>query len=401
MITEQVPSVRSVSLGVWVDVGSRCESSRDQGVSHLIEHMVFKGTKTRTAAQIAASLESVGGGLNAFTSREQTCFTARFPAAHLEEAVDVVADIVCRATVTPTNLASLENPSDYIHDLFATAFWGGHPLGQPILGSADTVSDMPRARILQFMSSHYRAESVLITATGAVSHDRLVALAKRKFVFPKGASTQGPTASRSGARAAVVKPNDNNQTHVIIGYPGPNWSDRDRMVMIVLSTYLGGGMSSVLFQRLREDRGLAYTIYTFHDTYRDAGIFSTYLATDKKRLGEALRLVFREFERVRSRRLTKSRLDQVKEQIKGQFLLGLESMTSRMNRLARFELMQGEHVPLSHTIRDVEKVTPGDIQELAKRMIDDSQRTVAILGPAAPQMVRRALGGTKVDIVSD
>jgi predicted Zn-dependent peptidase len=168
-----------------------------------------------------------------------------------------------------------------------------------------------------------------------------------------------------------------------------------------LSTYLGGGMSSVLFQRLREDRGLAYTIYSFHDTYRDAGIFSTYLATDKKRLGEALRLVFREFERVRSRRLTISRLDQVKEQIKGQFLLGLESMTSRMNRLARFELMQGEHVPLSHTIRDVEKVTPGDIQELAKRMIDDSQRTVAILGPADPRMVRRALGGTKVDIASD
>jgi len=405
VVTEKVPSVRSVTMGVWIDVGSRFENDQEAGVTHLIEHMLFKGTRRRTAKQIASALESVGGGLNAFTSREQTCYTARIPAPHLATAIDVLADLTCHATLTPTNLKrekmvvleeikeSLENPSDHIFDLFAESFWKGHALGKPILGSAESVYTMPRSRIKKYIERYYRSGSIVIAASGAVSHAKLVKLVKDKFSFVEGSAGIAEAAAPDAGGNTLVKRNKNQQVHAIVGYPGVAWSDPRKMAVITLSTYLGGGMSSVLFQKVREDRGLAYTVYTYHDVYRDAGIFGTYLATDKDRLPEALAVINKQFDQVRSKKISPARLTQVKEQLKGQMMLSLESTAAKMNRMARFELMEGRYVGLSKSIDVVDSITAEQVRDVARHVFDPERRSVVVLGPGDRKRVEDALNG--------
>ncbi|HOP06805.1 MAG TPA: pitrilysin family protein [candidate division Zixibacteria bacterium] len=403
VITEKVPSVRSVSMGVWINVGSRYEDDSEGGMSHLIEHMLFKGTKTRSAKDIADSLESIGGNLNAFTSREQTCYTARFPAAYIDRAMDVLADMTSRSTLTPTNLKrekqvileeikeTEENPSDHIYDLFNIAFWGKHQLGRPILGTEKSVSGMPRNSIFNYLSRHYRAGSIVIAAAGALSHDRVVKLARDKFEFPEGLSEGMLPAARMDTQKLLLIPNDNNQVHAVIGYPGLAWTDKRRTAAMVLSTLLGGGMSSILFQQIREERGLAYTIYTYHDSYCDAGVFGCYFATDKQRLPEALSVVQKQLLKLCNRKVSEDILRRIKEQIKGQVMLALESTIAKMNRMARFELMQGEYISLTRTIRDIDRVTTDDLQMIARALFNPEGRTVTILGPANRKTVEAVL----------
>lgn len=393
VITERRPSVRSISLGVWVDVGSRHESPTENGITHLIEHMVFKGTKRRSAKQIAASLESIGGMLNAFTSREQTCYNARIIDDHLGDAVDVLADISCHASLTPVNLKreklviceeikeANETPSDLIHDLFAQAFWDGQALGQPILGSIENVMKMTRARITKYIKQHYRSESIVIAAAGNIGHDKLVKLVRKNFRFEKGAAMDpAPTITTNRARVKH-EPSDAGQTHFCIGYPGVSFDDRDKIAALVLTTYLGGGMSSVLFQKIREERGLAYSVFAFHDAYRDGGVFGIYMATDKNRLGEAYNIVRKELRRVTTKRMSSARLDQIKNQMRGQFSLSLESTASRMSRLARNELMLGKHVTIAQTLKSIDRLTASDILAAANRILVDTGSAIATLGP--------------------
>jgi len=398
VLTEKRPSVRSIALGVWVDVGSRNEAPHENGITHLIEHMVFKGTRKRTARQIAASLESLGGTLNAFTAREQTCYNARVVDEHLAAAVDVLADMSCHASITPTNLKkeklviceeikeANENPSDYIHDLFAETFWDGQPLGQPILGSAKNVLAMSRGRILNYIRRHYRSEAIVIAATGSIDHDRLLRLVRRQFDFPEGAVEPAPPVTPATTVRIKHGPAENNQTHLCLGYPGLCFADPRKLAAILLTTHLGGGMSSVLFQKVREDRGLAYSVYAFHDAYRDAGTFGVYMGTDKARLAEAYSVVERELKKVRRRRLTSQQLDEVKNQVRGQIGLSLESTPARMTRLARNELMLGRRVTVNQTLKDVERVTASQILEVANMILDDSRLAVATLGPTNPRI---------------
>lgn len=393
VITEKRPSVRSISLGVWVDVGSRHESLAENGITHLIEHMVFKGTKRRTAKQIAASLESIGGVMNAFTSREQTCYNARIIDEHLEDAVDVLADISCHASMTPVNLKreklviceeikeANETPSDLIHDIFAHTFWDGQALGQPILGSLENVMGMTRSRIVNYIKRHYRSESIVISAAGNVSHDRLVKLVRKKFSFEKGVAAPAKTPDTSDRARVKHEPSDSEQTHFCLGYPGLAFDDRDKLAALLLTTYLGGGMSSVLFQKIREERGLAYSVFAFHDSYRDSGVFGVYLATDKNRLGEAYNIVRKELALTSKRRLSSTRLDQIKNQMRGQFSLSLESTGARMSRLARNELMLSKHVTIAQTLKSIERVTASDVLSAANRIMQDSKLAVATLGP--------------------
>ncbi|MCK4607460.1 MAG: insulinase family protein [candidate division Zixibacteria bacterium] len=404
VVTERNPSVRSLSLGVWIDVGSRNESPAESGVSHLVEHMAFKGTRRRTARQIALSLESLGGGLNAFTSREQTCYTARVLDDHLDTAVDVLADITCHATLTPTNLKreksviieeireSLENPSDHIHDVFAGTFWADHPLGRPIMGTAQNLSRMPRAKILDYIKRNYRSGSIVIAASGSVSHDRLVKLARRKFEFATGRAETAPKASHGSGFKLNLVPSENGQTHLCLGYPGLRYASRWRMDIVALNTYLGGGMSSALFQKVREARGMAYSIYSYHEAYRDAGVFGVYLATDKRRVREAFNIVLGEIARVKGRRVSATRLDQIKQQLKGQLMLSMEYTASRMSRLARLELLTGKYIPLEQTMREIDAVTPSRLMEAANRVFDDSRLAVAVLGPATRSDFKSAAG---------
>ncbi len=393
VITETIPSVRSVSMGVWVDVGSRHETDKVKGVSHLIEHMVFKGTKRRTAKQIASDLESIGGNLNAFTSREQTCFTARVLDEYIDTALDVLSDITCHATMTPTNIKrekmviieeikeSVDNPSDQIHDIFAKTYWDDDPLGTPIMGSVETIKNMSRKNIVNYLKSNYRTGSIVIVATGAINHDKFLKKVRKYFSFESGKAIEAMPPTRNETKKKIIEQLDNNQTHLAIGFPGVSYSDKNRMASIALSTYLGGGMSSVLFQKIREQKGLAYSVFSFNDVYRDTGIFGAYLGTDRNNLKLALDILLKECLRMKKNRLTNSKLDLIKAQIKGQITLGLESTTSRMLRLGRQELMMGRLVTLPQTLELIDQITSSDILELSNRIFDLSRMTVAVLGP--------------------
>ncbi|MDX9856942.1 MAG: pitrilysin family protein [candidate division Zixibacteria bacterium] len=400
VITETLPAVRSVSLGVWIDVGSRNESDIENGVSHLIEHMVFKGTRRRSARQIASSLESLGGSLNGWTSREQTCYTARVLDEYLPEAVDVLADIACNPSMTAHNLSrektviieeikeSLDNPVDKLFDEFARTYWGAHPLGNPIMGSETTIGSMSRRRMLDYYRRNYQAGSVVLAASGAVSHRKLVNLAREKFSFVPGESPKAPDARRAAQRQVDVIRDKGSQTHVCIGYTGVPYGSLDRMPITALATHLGGGMSSVLFQKIREERGLAYSVYTFHDFYRDSGILGTYLATDGRYLSKAMEIIRREVAKVRRNRLSKMRLDQVKAQLKGQIILGMESTYNRMSRIARLELMCGRYVSIRDTLKAIDEVTSSDILRVADRVFDNGNMAVTVLGPVKKDVLK-------------
>jgi predicted Zn-dependent peptidase len=393
IVTEMMPSVRSVTIGIWIDVGSRHERPELNGVTHFIEHMAFKGTKRRTAKQIAAELESHGGSLNAFTSREHTCFAARVLDDHLDIAVDVLADITCNLTMTPLSIRREkmvvceeikeveDNPSDHIHDLFARTFWGKHPLGQPILGTKDSVTGLQRNLIVDYLKQHYRAASVVVAAAGCVSHNKLVRLVKEKFNFPDGKAEQAEKANRPPEQRIKLAANSNSQTHLCLGYPGFEYSSNLKMAVLALNTYLGGGMSSVLFQKIREEQGLAYATYTYHDFYRDAGVFGAYLGTDKKHLQQAVDIILTELKRLRKRRIPDAKLDTIKGQMKGSLALGMESTSSRMNRLARLELMLQDYEPHRQTLKGVDKITSSEILAAANRIFDNSSVTIAVLGP--------------------
>ena len=399
VITEKIPSVRSVTLGAWIDVGSRNEPEEIGGVSHLIEHMVFKGTKKRNTKQIAASMESIGGNLNAFTSKEQTCYIARFLDEHLDTAVDVISDLTCNATLTPGNLVkekkvvceeiseSLENPSDYIHDLFTTAYWGNHPLGRPILGEAKTITMMPRDKIVRYIKTNYRSESVVIAASGSIPHTKLVDLVKEKFIFPDGSATAFEPAKAPIKKRSLFETNNNNQIHLCLGFPGLAYNAKEKIAALTLHAYLGGGMSSQLFQKVREDKGLAYTVYTYLDMYRDAGVFGAYLATDKKNFAQAIEITLKEIFRLKRSKIPAVKLQEVKEQLKGHLTLGMESTSSRMNRLARNELMAGTYTTLRKTLNDIDKVTAADIADLVQRIADMDRAALAVLGPVSKKHV--------------
>ncbi len=404
VVTEKIPSVRSISIGVWVDVGSRDELSDENGLTHFVEHMVFKGTRRRNARQIAAELESIGGNLNAFTAREQTCFTARVLDEHIDIALDVLADMVCNSTLTPSNLSreakvigeeiqeAYDNPSDRVFDEFAATFWGGHPLGQPILGTHETIANMPRKRIVKYIDRHYRTGSVLVAATGSLSHQRLVRLVREKFDFCAGHSPRGRAAQRDNWQPMRVIGNDSPQTHLCIGFPGLEYGSDDKMAALALNAYLGSGMSSVLFQKIREQRGLAYSVYSYLDFYRDTGLFGFYVGTNQDQVASALEIILTELNRVMKRRLATGQFDKVISQLKGQLMISSESTPNRMHRLARQELMLGRYLSMEETLHQINAVTPSDLLRVANQLFDRRQMTATALGPVDEKSLDNVVG---------
>ncbi len=393
LVTEQVPAVKSVAVGVWVNVGSRDENDRERGLTHFIEHMLFKGTRHRSAKKIASSIESLGGSINAFTSREQTCFHALVLDEHLGVAIDVLSDILINSTFSKINIerekqviaeeiTEIEDtPSDYIHDLFSRVFWREQAMGQPILGSYQSIAAIDRKLIKSYMKSHYTGGKIVISAAGNVSHRKMREMVKDKFVVDGGAPVAANGSISPENFAIKCIKNGSTQTHLCLGFPGLNFGHDDRFALLCLNTYLGGGMSSVLFQKIREDKGLAYTVYSFTDFYRDNGVFGIYLATEKSRVQQAMRIVMDELKRIKRRKLSASQLDTIKAQIKGNLLLGMESTTGRMNRLGRFESLTGSYMSMQDTIRAIEKTNVSDIIEIANRIIDSKKLTITSLGP--------------------
>ena len=392
IVGERMPAVRSVAVGAWIKVGSRHEVGPEAGVSHFLEHVVFKGTRRRDALAIALSLESVGGSLDAFTGREVTCYNARVLEEHLDIAVDVIADLALSPKIDPADVekekgvileeihSSEDTPDDRVHDLFADTVWRGHPLGHRILGDEGTVSAFTPEIVAEYHGRHYVAPNLLLSVAGSFDWDRFVGLVERHFVAAPGR----PSLSR-----AEISPNgggvfhhvqDLAQQHLCIGGVGLPHEHADRFALVLLSSLLGGGMSSRLFQRVREQEGLAYSVYTYADSYDDTGLFCAAMSVQPENGPRALELTLAEFDRVAQERIPPDELESVKMQLKGSLLLGTESTSSEMTRLARAEIYAGRNVPVRELIESIDRVTEEDVRRLAGELLQRERLSLVALG---------------------
>ncbi len=394
IVTENVPGFRSVTVGLWVEVGSRYELEDHSGISHLLEHMVFKGTAHRSSKDIVSSIESLGGSINAFTAREQTCYYVRILDKHLPVAVSVLADMLTRPKLRQPDLAREKNviceeirdvndtPSELLHDLFCGDLWVDHPIGQPIMGCEKSVSGIKRRDLKRHHQSHYTPDNVLVAASGHVNHRRLVRLVRQAFDQCAGTANGNslPAPDNASDRHGVYQ-RDLNQVHVCMGVRAIPFLDKRRYALLLLNDLLGGGMSSRLFQSVRERHGLVYSIYSFHDFFKDTGVFGTFFGTGPRRVEEAIDVVFKEFRRVKRRSVDSRILHDIKNQIKGQLVLGLESSSNRMHRLARHELFTGKYQSVTQTMRAIDRITAKDIRDLAHDILTEDRLRISMIGP--------------------
>lgn len=395
VISEHIPSVRSISVGAWVDAGSRDEASAEAGISHFIEHMVFKGTRKRRMHQIAQRMESVGGYLNAFTSKENTCFYARALDEHLDRAIDTVTDLVLSPTFPEKELAKEKDvvieemkmyedtPEELIFDRFDALMYPGHSLGHPVIGFEDTVRSFTRDGLNSYLDRHYTPDRLVVAAAGNVRHDRAVALVRR--------ATEGfdrrpkPRTSRPvpvADPAQQVESRAIQQAHLVLGCRGYDAHDERRATLSVLNTLLGGGMSSRLNQNIRERYGFCYSIYSFTNLNADTGEFGVYMGTDASKVDRAKRLIFRELEKMTEKPVSPRMLAQAISQVKGSIMLGLENMGSRMMRIGKQELYYGRYFSLDEILAQLDAVTTDDLLAVARDLFDPARFSSFVLLPS-------------------
>ncbi len=409
VVTEYLPSVRSASIGVWVGVGSRDEGATVAGAAHFLEHLLFKSTPTRSAVDIAQAMDAVGGELNAFTAKEHTCYYAHVLDSDLELAVDLVADVVLngrcaaedveleRDVVLEEIAMRDDDPEDALGDMFLGAMFGDHPVGRPVIGTARSVSSMTRAQLHSFHVRRYTPERMVVAVAGNVDHDEVVALVREHF-GPHLVRGRRPIAPRKGAGRVTGRPGlmlgnrDAEQTHVCMGVrtPGRGW--RHRWALSVLHSALGGGLSSRLFQEVRELRGLAYSVYSTVDIFADSGALSVYAACQPERFAEVMQVTKQVLESVARDGITEAECRIAKGSLRGGLVLGLEDSSSRMSRLGRNELNYGEHRSIEHTLRQIDQVTVEEVNAVAHRLLSQPYGA-AVLGPYAakrslPQQLR-------------
>src|SRR5689334_10327360 len=380
VLSERLPDLASVTVGIWVENGSRYERDEQAGISHFLEHLFFKGTERRTAAQIAEEIDAVGGVLNAFTGKEYTCYYAKVLREHVPLALDLLADIFTQSrfaseeiererTVIIQEISEVEDrPDDYVHELFNLAFWPGHPLARPIAGSAETVSRLHREDFIRFLDLRYRPDRILVAAAGAIAHDDLRRVVERSFGALAGSATRPAGRLPEGRPGLDVHTKELEQVHLCLGSPGISQVDPDRYAAHLLNVALGGGMSSRLFQEIRERRGKAYTVYSFLASYLDAGYAGVYVGTSAEWAREVVDVIRAELERVRREGLAAEELGRVKNQMKGNILLGLETSDSRMSRIAKNAIYFGRDVPLEEVAAAVDAVSNEDILRVARRL---------------------------------
>jgi len=409
VLTERMPSVRSVALGIWAGVGSRDETPRLAGASHYLEHLLFKGTSRRSARDIAEVMDAVGGETNAFTSKEYTCFYARTLDRDLPLAVDVLVDMLCcsklaSADVEAERTVILEEigmhndaPDDIVHDLFAEALFGGHPLGRPVLGSATSIGAMSRDQVARYWRRHYVPSNLVVAAAGNCRHDQVVELVSAAFGQVASRSGPGTAAASQGQgqaaasvaerrtprayRGVLVRHKPTEQAHVVLGTRGLSRSDPRRFALGVLNIAFGGDMSSRLFQEVREQRGLVYSIYSYSAQYSETGSFSIYAGAAPKRIHDVLAIVREELDRVIAEGIGEAELERGKGHLKGSLVLGLEDTAARMTRLGKSEITSGEILSIDEIISRVDAVTDADVRALAKEVLGDSPRALALIGP--------------------
>lgn len=412
VVTEEIPYVRSVSLGLWVAAGSRCETASEQGVSHFIEHMLFKGTERRSARSIAEEFDSVGGQVNAFTSREYTCYYAKVLDTHLDLSLEILADMFLNSKITAEDVEKEkgvvleevklyeDTPEELVNDLSAQAVFGDHPLGTNVLGTVDTVPLFSPESIREYMSRWYVPSELVVAAAGNLSHDELVAAAEAALGGSLGADPRSPVPSKSRAPVMLTRQKDIEQVHLCLCGPGAPRNHHDKMPLLVLETVLGGGMSSRLFQELREERGLVYSAYSYHTSFQDTGVLSICAAMSPDNVQAVCQVVQDELRILRDGGVTEVELQRAKEQLKGNLVLGLESTSNRQSRLGKMELFYDRLYSAEEVLVHIQEITKDQVDAVCRRSLAEDTLSGAIVGPQSEDEIRLALEGFMMPIAT-
>jgi predicted Zn-dependent peptidase len=398
LITETMPQVRSVTIGVWLTRGSRHESDARGGIAHFVEHMLFKGTDTRSAEDIAQAIDSIGGQLDAFTAKEYASYYIKVLDEHLPLAVDLLADIVLRPAFAAEEIEREkkvileeikmveDTPDDLVHELFTQHFWQGHPLGRPILGSPETVESFTTDSLRQYFRSAYVAPNMVISAAGNLDHGHVRALVTKAFEQLPAAGERLTEEAPQVVPQVITRTKELEQSHLCLGTNSYPQSHDDRYVSYILNTILGGSMSSRLFQNVREKRGLAYAVFSGLSAYRDAGNITIYAGCANDALGEVIDLCVEELRQMKRMPIPDAELRRAKDHLKGSLMLSLENTASRMSHLARQEIYFDRHFGLDETLAGVERVTSADVQRVASDLFANGSLAATLLGPSVPEL---------------
>ncbi|WP_338701191.1 pitrilysin family protein [Streptomyces sp. Q6] len=408
IVTETLPSVRSATFGIWAHVGSRDETPTLNGATHYLEHLLFKGTKKRSALDISAALDAVGGEMNAFTAKEYTCYYARVLDTDLPLAIDVVCDMLTgslieeedvdaeRGVILEEIAMTEDDPGDCVHDLFAHTMLGDTPLGRPVLGTVDTINSLTRGQISRFYKKHYDPTHLVVAAAGNVDHNTVVR--QVRAAFEKSGALSGASAAPVGPRGGLktlraagrmeVIDRKTEQAHVILGMPGLARTDDRRWAMGVLNTALGGGMSSRLFQEVREKRGLAYSVYSYTSGFADCGLFGVYAGCRPSQVHDVLKICRDELDQVARDGLTDDEIARAVGQLKGSTVLGLEDTGALMNRIGKSELCWGEQMSVDDMLESIAAVTPDEVRSVARDILGQ-RPSLAVIGPLKDKQAAR------------
>jgi predicted Zn-dependent peptidase len=393
VVTERVPYVQSVSLGIWVDTGGRDETDTTAGISHFIEHLLFKGTPRRTAQQIAEELDAVGGQINAFTDKEYTCYYVKVLPEHVPLAQDVLADMLQKSILDPEEIAREKNvileeikrhedtPDELVHDVFAETLWPGHPLGRSVIGRPEVIEGLTREQIVTFLQEQYLPGRMVVAAAGNLDHEAIVAGVEATMGgMPAGKRGHDLYPPRvSGEEVQVPKPTE--QVHFCLGTRGYNQDEDERYVLGLIDASVGGGMSSRLFQEVREKRGLCYAIGSYTASFREAGMFTVYAGTSPENADQVRDLVVQELRKVAQHGVTADELQRAKNQIRGAVLLSLDSMGTRMTRIGKSMLYYDRVISPTEVVEKVEAVTAEDVQRISADIFGSGEFAYAAVGP--------------------
>lgn len=394
VVSETIPYVKSVSLGIWIGSGSRSEQDENHGISHFIEHLMFKGTVKRSARDIAETVDAIGGQLNAFTAKEHTCYYMKVLDTHLDLALDILSDMLLASKFATEDIGRErevvleevhmyeDTPDELVHDIHLSRIWKGHPLGRNILGSKESIASFNRDMVSQYYRNFYTPDNIVIAAAGNLDHDKLVDMATRYFSGMAGMkSITSPKKAPVLSLSRTVQTKDTEQVHLCLGTLGVPQNSPEMYKIHILNNILGGGISSRLFQSVREDRGLAYSIYSYQTNYSDAGLFTIYAGTRPANAEEVIQLILKNLSEIKYAGITAEELKKSKEQLKGSLLLGLESSSSRMSRIGKMEITLGKFIPLDEVVEKIDKVTLSDVKEAAERLFRDDLLCFTAVGP--------------------
>ena len=392
VVTEHMPGSSAAALGFWVDAGSRDEQPPIAGASHFLEHLLFKGTDTRSAQDIAEAVEAVGGEMNAFTTKEYTAFYIRLLDEDLPLAMDILSEIVWGPAFRPDEVDAErqvileeinmheDEPADLVHDLCQEALYPAHPLGREVLGDRSTITAMTPADIRGYFGAHYRPESIVVAAAGNVDHEEVAAGIEARFTGPAGAGPARTATPLAPARPLIVDKRTTEQAHVVLGMRAIARDDDDRFAFAVLNQLLGGGMSSRLFQEVREKRGLAYSVYSYRAAYIETGLLAVYAGTSPSRVSTTLDVITTELDRLLQDEVPDRELAVARGHVKGSMVLSLEDTSSRMSRIGRSQLVHGDVLSLEELVERTEAVTAADVRRVIERVVG-GPRTLAVVGP--------------------